>query len=192
MTKFISLDLETSGLNPHDHDILEVAMVGDEGSTTFSLPYDPTRSSEEALKINRYLERFEDNTLPPIYTEEHAVEVMTEWLNDAFIVGKNPSFDVGFVAVYFEEFNVDRVWHHRLVDVGSLAWGWLNAREGSMEFGTGLGMHLGAPMNTEHTAWFMYELHGIEPPGEKQHTALADAEWCWKVFRTIVPKETDN
>lgn len=175
MRRFIAVDLETSGLDPERHEIIEVGVVGqgrvlESLREEFSLPFDEQRADPRALEINGYGYREFAPEASPAY-----VAGWLSWaLYDAHIVGKNPSFDAGFLKALLERHGRKPTWHHRLVDVGALAWGHYNARHPDNPWPQ--------PPNVDKVA----DLLGI--PNEGLHTALGDAEWAWRVFRHVVPE----
>ena len=176
MRRFISVDLETSGLDPRRHEIIEVGLVIEEESgglseVEFSLPFDERRASAEALSINGWGTR----EFPPVKDPGLAVGMLCEILDGVHIVGKNPQFDTGFLTALFARFGEEPRWHHRLVDVGMLAWGRFNAHhDGSPPWQQ--------PPNSE----LLLEWHGL--PADGLHSALADARWAYQVFRECVPR----
>ncbi len=188
MPRFVSIDLETSGLDPQCHEIIEVGMVRESSETVlerleFSLPFDRQLADPKALEINGWGQR----EFAPLVRRDKAVQILSGWLDGAHIVGKNPSFDAGFLTALFVEYGESSCWHHRLVDVGAMAWGWHQGarRRPSTSTSQVRGL-VGAqtyPPNSERVA----ELTGVPIPQGARHTALGDAEWVYQVFRKMVP-----
>ena len=50
-------------------------------------------------------------------------------LDDAVIVAANPTFDAGFLAAFLRANGQAPTWHYRLRDIGSMAYGWLQAAD---------------------------------------------------------------
>lgn len=143
---------------------------------TFSLPFPEGLMTEEARAINGWGQRRFPQQKDPAW----AVGWLQEVLRDAHIVGKNPSFDVEFLKALFAQFGVEPTWHHRLVDVGPLAWGYYN-RGHSEDYDDGPQLQ---PPNVDEVGELLFmprETH------EGFHTALSDAQWAWRVFRKVVP-----
>lgn len=192
MRRFVAVDLETTGIDAQQHYIAEVGLTGEDYATgnyfelAFSLDFPDGAMTKGAAAVNGWGQR----QFAPHVDHYWAVAYLTSQLNDVHIVGKNPHFDESFLRVFMFERGVTPAWHHRLVDVGGLAWGWYNAIHNAKE------PHPAEwwkdqPPNVEDVE----KMVGIERetvPGfdQKQyHTALCDARWAYQVFRHIVPKE---
>jgi DNA polymerase III epsilon subunit-like protein len=180
MRRFVTVDVETTGLDPERDVVIEVGLVVevDEGFRTeeFSLPFDKSLANPEALRINGWGQRDFPEEMSPQDAAYHLQLV----LSNCHLVGKNPSFDAGFLKALLGTYGLGPSWHHRLVDVGALAWGC-------------------------HSAWMMErgESPRPQPPSVDQvaemvdvprslkdgyHTALDDALWAYRVFREVVPR----
>lgn len=125
----IVVDVETSGLDPHTHDVLEVAAIdlltGDE---LYFVPF-PTntnwrnRASAEALGINRYFER-------GIWADEcDTVTTRERWttldamLAGNIIAGANPWFDATFIDAAMRHHQLTPQRKHQLRDLATYAHG---------------------------------------------------------------------
>lgn len=188
LPRFVSIDLETSGLDPERHDILEVGLVAETSTdleiVEFSLPMErPKNASIEALEINGYGTR----EFAPLWEIPTAIRYLDGVLGGAHIVGKNPSFDAGFLWALLRRDPLigQPPWHHRLVDVGSLAWGYhCSEVESAPWMFDGHQVYQSYPPNSERVA----ELMRIPIPEGARHSALGDARWVYGVFRAIVPR----
>jgi DNA polymerase III alpha subunit (gram-positive type) len=183
MARFVSIDIETGGLDPLIHPITEVGMVIEDlnrgiSKVEFSLPFDPEACDPVALEVQGWGKR----DLPKRWDRARAAGFIHESTRDAHIVGKNPWFDTSFISELLENFLLTPLWHHRLVDVGSLAWGWYNGIEDCMT-STITGSHIVDPPNSVRVG----ELVGIPIDSQARHAAMYDAEWAYDVFRKIVP-----
>lgn len=119
MTKYVYLDIETTGLNPERNDIVEIAWAVDDYLVrSIRPPHRLFNAAPEALEINKYHERFLSDKTTWASTEDIA-DLYTD-LTDATIVGANPTFDVSFLRRLF---GGDTPWHHRLLDVEAYAHG---------------------------------------------------------------------
>lgn len=179
MRPFVAVDVETSGLDPRVHELIEVGLVFEEDAgteqVTFSLPFEPELASVDALRINGWDRRGSRTEFPDRMESVAAAELLHERLHDVHLVGKNPTFDAAFLAAFIDsEIGAPPPWHHRLVDVGALAWGWYCAGPEKWT----------QPPNVAKVA----EMMGIPIYDEVRHTALGDAAWAYRVFRTIVPQ----
>lgn len=185
MARYVAIDIETSGLRPLYHEILEVGIVSEHPETDdtvsieFSLPMRyPLQADPKALEVNRWGQRM----FAPRWTIEAAADCLVRTLEGAHLIGKNPSFDAAFLETFLHRHAGQfkgPIWHHRLVDVGMLAWGWYSSRR-IRQSPSDWQQY---PPNSERVA----ELVGVPLPLTR-HTALADAEWAYDVFRKIVPR----
>lgn len=160
--KYISLDIETTGLDPAKNQVLQVAMVIDEitGSTIGDLPVDDLPVFEglvwheritgdpEALAMNveviealasvrwltpepvRLVVNFRGRVAPVYRSMDDLVDSAVHWIRVHFgiadgdrrrvpVAGKNAAgFDVPFLPD-----ELTRLFHHRVIDVGSVALG---------------------------------------------------------------------
>jgi DNA polymerase III alpha subunit (gram-positive type) len=179
---FVAVDVETSGLDPMRHDIMEFALVKwtvDDGPKTMegSLAFDADLADPGALEVNGFGKR----EFAPAVLPQTAAMFIAGGTEDCHLVGKNPTFDATFLKRLLERYGMTPGWHHRLVDVGALAWGWW---QGQIQEGWDR-PEWSQPPNTDEVA----EMVGIERPTvDGYHTATLDAEWAWQVFAEICPE----
>ena len=178
MRQFIAIDIETGGLDPRIHPITEVGLVFEhEGrieEVEFSLPFDPTNCDPVALKVQKYGER----EYAPQWSHYAASQYLVEVTRDKHLVGKNPWFDAGFIEVFLKDWGFNPGWHHRLVDVGCLAWGYVNGARSEQD---------AEPVRQPPNSGTVGDLMGLPLDAPSQHAALYDAKWAWDVFREVVP-----
>ena len=124
----VFLDLETSGLDPDDHEIVEFAAVRTSADTSREISsfshrcaFDLRKATAEALQTNHYD--------PTDWLDAEPVRVaLTDFVTllgpdeSAVVIGQNVGFDVGFVRATArrEAFVLPR-WKYTL-DVASMAW----------------------------------------------------------------------
>lgn len=176
MKPTVYLDIETTGLDPVKHQILEVAMIFDGAPATrlrsvdevhFSLAIDPVRASQAALRINRYDERQGElrtrELLPHV-----AAYTLIRALADRVVVGNNVQFDMRFIENFLRQQGADdpTPWNYHLIDVKALA-------AGRFQMGP-------APWKTEAVA----AAAGV-PLSDDAHTAMADAQWNKAVYEEV-------
>lgn len=164
------LDIETTGLSPNDHEVLEVAYVLDHvgGAYTedyFSLPIYEHRADPQALKVNRYWER-RDDLMQVELSPFAAAAKLKRNLEDCIIVGANPAFDTAFLGHFLWQHCITPPWYYRSVDINTLAAGWLKHP---------------LPLSTAEVAQ-AFEV----PLSDDQHTALADARWNRAAYKAII------
>lgn len=181
MRRFVAVDLETTGVNPVEDYVVEVGIAGEKPNgdyfeTEFSVPFPEEAMSEGAAAVNGWGKRpFPKKCISVSWAQGQ----LQELLDDCHIVGKNPHFDEEFLKY---SLRVPQSWHHRLVDVGSLAWGCYQELSNMhpQEYSDML-----QPPNVDQVA----EVMGVaRDTVDGYHTALMDARWAYKVFRKVVPK----
>lgn len=172
------LDIETTGLDPVKHQILEVAIILDpeplailhpdpEYTLHFSLAINPVRASHKALKVNRYEERAFD--LKQIEVDpDDAARALVKALSDRVVVGNNTQFDMRFIENFLRQQGADdpTPWHYHLIDVKALV-------AGMCRLGP-------APWLTGKIA----DAIGVPVP-EDAHAAMADAAWNKQVYQAV-------
>lgn len=140
------LDLETSGLIPGTHEVLEVGIVKDHHvsedelgtaddwyqQTTseydlngrkrcLNLKIKPSRigsAQPKALEVNGYKEEDWKDAVTP----EEAAHRINAFLKGCVICGYNVKFDMGFLEALFKEVGVKPSWSHHQVDVVAMAY----------------------------------------------------------------------
>lgn len=120
MTK-IYLDLETTGLNPDIHEIIECAIVYDDDTPSYHRFIKPNRiefADPFALKINRFHERSEEWN-QAISQKDFAFE-LAHLLKNKIIIGHNPSFDYSFIKEIFAHYG-EGTPKNQLIDTKTLA-----------------------------------------------------------------------
>jgi hypothetical protein len=183
------IDTETTSLVP-DYEtgagvIWEVAVIdrADGSEHLWRTEPDLAKADPGALQVGRYYDRTTEMTW-------HSTDVRAEredaaydlhaaqracWsqpralaaqiaplLNGATLIAANPAFDAGFLAAFLRQYGQAPAWHYRLRDIGSMAWGWLNAASIA-----------GMPAMDASTDDFARALH-VDPEGFGRHSALGD------------------
>jgi DNA polymerase III alpha subunit (gram-positive type) len=113
VTDLVFLDTETTGLDPRVHEVWEIAVAINEAPiSSYRLPHSLATADPKALEINGYWTRAN----LPGSTDAYDLE-LRELLTGATIVGANPAFDTAFLSARWR----CTPWHHRLIDVESMA-----------------------------------------------------------------------
>lgn len=192
MRRFVSVDLETTGLDPAQDYIAEVGLVGEDYVTghyfelAFSLAFPDGAMSAGAAAVNGWGRR----DFAPEVDWQWAAGYLTSQLNDVHVVGKNPGFDTDFLHFFLKEAGLPggHPWHHRMVDVGNLAWGYIACEYTKFDIGKSPWTQPPNVEEVEKMIGIKREIvHGSNEA--EYHTALCDARWNYRVFRSIVPKE---
>lgn len=169
MTDIAFVDVETGGLDPRRHPLIEVAIIQwpENELLHFSVPFKLSDCTEQALRTNKVAERIQE--LDEI--SEHprvAMEILEEALSGRTFVGNNPSFDASFIEAFLlrnKSIVHPQVWHYHLVDIKSLVAG---------------AYSLPLPWSTRAIA----EICDVPLP-ENAHTAVADCEWNRDVCKRL-------
>lgn len=139
--KYVSLDLETTGLDPGPNNILMASFVVEDTTKTrypveqnehftcYVKPYEPITGGLYALKLNRWIFDILDGTesanypiLDPTEFESQAYEFLNQQFNHSriTIAGKNVAgFDLQFLSPLLKS-----MFRHRVIDIGSLYVDW--------------------------------------------------------------------
>lgn len=172
MSKLVSLDIETTGLDPDEHEMWEAAAVLDDGTAEcFQLPILGLTAQPEALRIGQFEERYAlhvaqgggawDVLREEIVPVWRAAERLCQITSEKVLMGCNVgTFDAVFLAKFLERYSYVPGWGHRFLELGSYAAGVEAAQ---------------VP--------FASRTLSERIPNREEHTALGDALWNWDVFR---------
>lgn len=184
MSGWIACDVESTGLDPHHHQVWEVALVTDDGQE-FSWMVEDVRlrsADPDALAVGRFYERWDcaaaSGSKEPALMVARKVAKITAGKH---LVGVGVAFDASMLTSMLRGIgNRAPAWHYHLVDVSAMALGYLAGRTSGY-----------APeRRAEHAVdlpWKSYDLSeacGVAPPtDDEKHTALGDARWAARWFR---------
>lgn len=194
------VDCETTGLNPAEHSMWELAVIRRENSIdTEHLwqiklgKWEIEQADPKAMEINGYHERF---ALPEDYQAGEMLHAcgtphpvkradlrsdLTLLLDGAVLVGSNPGFDAAFLHVFLDA----KPWHYRTVDIALLAVGFRYGQAASGVYGGDFACQADYPQ-PPYRSYEMSRAVGVEPPAEGvAHTALGDARWARDVFDAV-------
>jgi DNA polymerase-3 subunit epsilon len=167
------LDIETTGLDANDHDIIEFAALRDDTEKSLHFHIWPERmenATPEALEMTGYsLDAWEKHGAIPM---AEALPQITAFLEDAILAGQNVSFDENFLKTTAKRYEFShRMGYHKL-DIVTLAI--IHLRP------------LGLPSVSLH---HVCNVLGISNEGE--HSAMADVQRARAVYRTLVDPSDD-
>lgn len=187
-TPMVFIDTETDGLHANRR-AWEIGMIrrvdNGERECRMFLPLDLKFSDPEALRIGGFWDRHPagrklsgkhlspgapgvrmPDRIPapcePTTPVHDAAKKVMEWTFGAHLVGANPAFDAQILERMLRAEGYLPSWHHHLVDVETVAVGWL----------MGQGLDVEIPWKSDKLA----ARCGV-PPREDRHTALGDARW---------------
>lgn len=146
------LDLETTGLDPTRHEIIEIgAVLLDQPHLNivgaFEAKIKPTRmelADPEALQVNGYNAEEWAGARPA----KEALEEFARRTEHSILCGQNVSYDFAFLRKAYADHNVPFTYHHHVLDVMSMAYiHWYNhptlKRYGLSEMATTFGIDRG-------------------------------------------------
>lgn len=128
----IVVDVETSGLAPNVHDVLEVAAIDlTTGEELYFVPT-PIRATwlqdahPGAMKVNRYFERGVYAHQVDLETTRKRWEDLGTMLDGNILAGVNPAFDARFIDAAMEYHKVESRRRYQLRDLATYAAGVLD------------------------------------------------------------------
>lgn len=112
------IDVETTGLNPNTHEIIEVAIVTkSESYHAKVIPMNIEYADSKALEINGYNEKDWYGAVP---AKDVAIRT-AKMLDGKIIIGHNPSFDMSFLRELWDLYNCNPYVDRRYIDTVVLA-----------------------------------------------------------------------
>lgn len=193
------VDTETTGLDPRQHEVWEVALILRdsecvETERVWQIAVDLGRADPVALSIGRFYERsLQANPGLEVaeggraaVTPAHAfAKEFAELTHGAHLVGAVPSFDDAFLKRLLRIFHQCPGWHYHLVDVEALAAGAIAAEA----FETRTGDAFVEQLAVATPPWNSSDLSravGVDPDMFPKHTALGDARWAKAIFDAVL------
>lgn len=128
MNDLIIIDLETTGLNPERHEIIEIGAVKPHTGEVFEVKVHPMRikdAEQKALEINGYKkEEWEEAFLLP-----NALKLLSIFVGNTrpYMMAYNVSFDRSFLEKAYKDCNLAYPFHYHHLDLLTLAWAKLPA-----------------------------------------------------------------
>lgn len=161
------VDLETTGLDPKKHEIIEIAILIIQGGRremwqTKIAPQNLETASKKALEINGY-NRFAWKDAKPL---SEVMPAIKKRLRGCVLIGHNLEFDLGFLRAAYASHGGTGMGFHYKVDTMALAY----------EHLSGIGLN---SLSLHNVCRFI----GVSNQGE--HTAEADVSRCYQVFRKL-------
>jgi DNA polymerase III alpha subunit (gram-positive type) len=167
----IFFDIETSGLDPFKHDVIEFGYVIERKGVVmdeqeFSVPFDLSLASEEALEVNGWGKR----QFAPRIEIGAAVAWLLLDFQDATMVVNSLQFDLTFTSVFLHRYAPADAnptpWSHRGVDLKSVTAGKLGLAPHLLTTGA-IKRHFNLKQTAAHTAlgdaWFNHDwYHALE------------------------------
>ena len=174
----VFMDTETTGLALTD-DIWEFAAIRREGDGSPDYPlhlfveHDPEKAAAlpESFRLDLQARFDPDAAVSPRDAARLINAITRPSANGAkaHIVGAVPNFDTERLALLLNAHGITPRWHYHLTDVETLAVGWWAGMSGTM---------LLPPWDSDAVS----EQIGVQPPTDRRHTAMGDAEWARAIF----------
>ena len=165
------VDIETTGLLPEKHEIIEIGAVNASTGETFEVKVYPLHIKEaqpEALKVNGYNKKdWEDAFLLP-----NALKLFSQFIGDnrPMMVAYNISFDRAFLEKAYKDCGMVYPFHYHHLDLLTLAWDrhWNRTACTSLK-------NLCTALNI--------------PPEPPIHRAGTGAQKAFEVYKTLAPQK---
>ena len=165
------IDIETTGLNPLQHEIIEIGCVISDRNLKvieeFELKIKPKKienANPTALKVNHYNEKDWKSALDL----SKAIKILLEKVKGCIMVGHNVAFDAGFLEYVFNKVGVENTMHYHKLDTVSVAWAKFHHN----------------PEIEHFSLREMCERFGIK--NEHSHTALSDARATYELYKKLM------
>lgn len=173
------LDLETSGVNPQKHSILEIGIIPlDDNKPKFHCYVRPHHIAWSDFAKQNF-QKFADRWMAEAVPEQEALHRLDHYLANTFpgkkltLIGHNVGFDVSFLKKLANDSNLEEIpgLSHRAIDTHTLL------------FLLNLKGKLPDRALTSDGAFRHFE---IEVPEELRHTALGDAAATKELFKKVI------
>lgn len=195
MTALVFMDTETTGLSLDD-DIWEFAAIrreadGTERELHLFLEHSSAKCSRlpDSFRAD-HARRFPSGCSDRITPRREACQAIASLFGEdrPHVVGAVPNFDTErlsrMIRAEWPHWPRDSFWHYHLIDVESLAvgylYGLLSTRDGYLD---SIGNYKPPTL-----PWDSDELSracGVEPPTDERHTAMGDVRWATALYDAI-------
>src|SRR3990167_9827044 len=122
---FAFIDIETTGLNLIEHEIIEIGCVVTAPNLKvieeFKLKIKPERI-EDADPVSLKISHYDKENWKRAYTLEKAMKIFSKKVKDCIMVGQNVAFDSGFLEYAFIKNGITNSLHYHKLDTVSIAW----------------------------------------------------------------------
>lgn len=169
--KLVFVDLETTGLNPLIHEIIEIGFlkarpldfkVLEQGEIKVKPKHIKT-ADKEALKVNKYNKKDWQDAIPL----KKALQIFREKSKGAILVGHNTWVDMAFLEIAFRRKRVKHFHDYHILDTVSLAFQKLRKKKAIKYYSL-----------AELAKYFKIKMG-------QRHCALSDAKTTFKVFKKL-------
>lgn len=168
---FAFIDIETTGLNVLEHEIIEIGCVLTTSDLKvieeFELKIEPEQISNAdpvALKVNHYNEEDWKDAI----SLKKAINILSKKAEGCIMVGHNVAFDAGFLEYAFNKTEIANTMHYHKLDTISIAWAKFHNDP-----------------NIEHFSLREMCLH-FDIKNERAHSALPDARVTFELYKKLM------
>jgi DNA polymerase III epsilon subunit family exonuclease len=168
---FAFIDIETTGLDVVNHEIIEIGCVLTTNALKvieeFELKIKPEHiknADPVSLKISHYNKEDWENA----YALEKAIKILSKKVKDCIMVGQNVSFDSGFLEYAFSKTKIKNSMHYHKLDTISIAWAKLHNNK-----------------DFEHFSLRELCLY-FDIKNKRAHTALSDARATYELYKKLM------
>lgn len=177
------IDTETLGLDADHHPVWEIGIVlpsGEEVELQVEVTeHELSLAHPKALEIGRFKERYGIGTKP--FSRDFVAHQLHDMLTErVHLAGAVVSFDEERLRRLMWRQGMTPQWHYHLIDVETLAVGYLAANDTCAE----------SPMPAP--PWDSEELSravGVDPEDFDRHTALGDARWAQAIYLAVMGQD---
>jgi DNA polymerase-3 subunit alpha (Gram-positive type) len=172
-TRYAFIDVETSGLNPDIHEIIEIGcLIVAESESGYTIENEleikvamtrPELAEATALRVNGY----DPAAWMFAYTMPQALEMLNKHAKDCVFIAHNACFDWQFVEKAYRDAKMEHPFHYHKLDTLSIAYAKLKGTDAK---------HLSLRSLCQRFA----------VTNEKAHTALADCRATFEVFKKLM------
>jgi len=165
------IDIETTGLDVIDHEIIEVGCVFTTPDLKvieeFELKIKPEHleiADPTSMKINHY----DEASWRDAYPLKEAIKILSKKVADHIMVGQNVAFDSGFLEHAFSKTKIKNSMHYHRLDTISIAWAKLHE-------------------DTEMKHFSLRDMcMRFDIKNERAHSALSDARATYELYKKLM------
>jgi len=165
------IDIETTGLNVLEHEIIEIGCVLVSPKMKvldeFEIKIKPEHienADKTSMKINHYSSKEWGKALPI----EKALKIFSKKVKDHIMVGQNVSFDLEFLDYNLTKLGLKNTLHYHRLDTISIAWARFHNNPDFKHFSL-----------REMCKYFNIE-------NKRPHNALSDARATYKLYKKLL------
>lgn len=165
------IDLETTGLDPIKHEIIEIGCVLTDRNfkilEEFDLKIKP-ENIENADKTSLKINHFNEADWASAYSLKEALKIFSKKVQNCIMIGHNVTFDSSFLERAFIQAGIKNLMHYHKLDTISIAWAKLHQEADLDHFSL-----------RELCLYFKIE-------NKNAHSALSDARAAFELYKKLI------